>query len=360
MFGCQQKSMGAIRGLCVAQALAGAWRCEPVPLGLSLAVLAEMTPLLLAAGAGGLGWWRVRHGELQASPAALPLRQAYRLHTLQAALHERELVAAVTLLRSAGVEPMLGKGWAAARLYPEPGLRPYGDIDLCVRPEQYAAATAALGGPGAPECPVDLHRGFPWLDDRRLEDLYARSRLVRLGEVEVRILGPEDHLRLLCLHMLGHGAVRPLWLCDIGAALESRPADFDWDRCLGGDRRRSDWVACALGLAHQLLGVRLDGNPLAGRAHRLPRWLVPTVLRQRGVSFRPRDLMGSYLRRTSFAALGGASGALAELRHHWPNGIEATVGVRGPFNEWPRLPFQLGACVVRTAQFLARLDNFTE
>jgi len=29
-----------------------------------------------------------------------------------------------------GVEPILGKGWAIARLYPERGMRPYGDIDL--------------------------------------------------------------------------------------------------------------------------------------------------------------------------------------------------------------------------------------
>jgi hypothetical protein len=205
-------------------------------------------------------------------------------------------------------------------------------------------------GPG---CDVDLHRGlsrpregqaFSLLDDRRLEELYERSQLVPLGGVPVRVLGPEDHLRLLCLHMLSHGACRPLWLCDVGAALEARPPEFHWDWFLRGDRRRTGWVIGALGLAHQLLGARLDDTPVADRARRLPRWLVPTVLRQWSTPFRPRVPLASQLRFPS--------GAWQEIRHHWPNGIEATVGVRGPLNDWPRLPFQLGSVAMRVIGFM--------
>jgi hypothetical protein len=246
------------------------------------------------------------------------------------------------------VEPLLAKGWAAARLYPEPGLRPYGDIDLCVRPEDYAAAQDVLLRAGGHGTLVELHPGSSWLDDRSLDDLYARSQLFPIGALgEVRILGAEDHLRLLCVHMLSHGACRPIWLCDIAAALESRPPEFDWDWCLYGNRRRSDWVACAVGLAHQLLGARMDDTPVAERARRLPRWLAPTVLRKWGQRHRLRVSMTAYLRRP-FAAL-------QELPHHWANGIEATVNVGGPFNEWPRLPFQLASCAVISAQFLARI-----
>jgi hypothetical protein len=50
---------------------------------------------------------------------------------------------------------------------------------------------------------------------------------VELNGAKIRILGAEDHLRLLCLHLLKHGAWRPLWLCDVAAALESRPSSFD-------------------------------------------------------------------------------------------------------------------------------------
>jgi hypothetical protein len=342
-------------GASIAEILSGGWRQSPSPLSLSSETLGGITPCLLQLGAGALAWRRVRGSDLAASRAAYRLRQAYRLHTLEADLHEREIVQAVARLWSMGIEPLLGKGWAVARLYPEPGLRPYGDIDLCVRTEQYAAAKQLLENPEGPGGAADLHCGLRWkrdgqafsfLDDRRLGELYARSEKVRLGELEVRLLGAEDHLRCLCLHMLSHGACRPLWLCDIGAALESRPAAFDWDWFLHGDRRRTEWVIGALGLAHCLLGARLDGVPVAEQALRLPRWLVPTLLRQWGNGFRARSPLAAFFRRPA--------GLLAELPHHWPNGIEATVTVRGPFNEWPRLPFQLGAVALRAAWFLAR------
>ena len=146
---------------------------------------------------------------------------------MQTALRERSLQQAISLLRQAGVEPVLVKGWAIARLYPEPGLRPYCDIDLCVLPEQYAAAKAALQSHTAQGCDVDLHAGFGKFCERQTAAILERSQLVRLGEVEVRVLAAEDHLRFLCLHLLRHGAVRPLWLCDIAVLLENRPAQFN-------------------------------------------------------------------------------------------------------------------------------------
>ena len=337
------------RGKWIAAALMGGWRLSPPPLSLSPADLAEITPLLLGSGAAALGWWRVRHSKLQSCPAASQLKQGYRLHILQTAIHEPQIQKAFAVLRSAGVEPLLAKGWAAAQLYPEQGLRPYGDIDLYVRPEQHRAARIALST-GVPPGPVDLHRGFHELDDRSFEELYRRSRQLNLGGVEVCMLGPEDHLRLLCLHLLRHGASRPLWLCDVGAALESRSADFDWEYFLSGNRRRTDYVACTLGLAHWLLGARLDGTPVKGGDEQLPSWLVPTVLRQWGAGFRRRAPMGTYVRRPA--------GALKELRQHWPNAIEGTVGVGGPFNELSRLPFQIAHGLIRTARFAIELPRF--
>ena len=267
-------------------------------------------------------------------------------------MHEGELTQLASFLQWACLDPLLGKGWAIARLYPEPGLRPYGDFDLYVRPEEYAAADAALRGPNAPACSVDLHRGAAELDDRDFDELYRRSQLVTLGDTHVRIFGSEDNLRLLCLHMLRHGAWRPLWLCDVALAVEARPADFDWDYFLSGDPTRTDWAACAIGLAHQLLGARVDDTPVAERAQRLPRWLVPVVLRQWGEGQTPhgsRVPMINYLREPA--------GAWQALRLRWPNPVEATVTVAGAFNDWPRLPYQLGACVVRAAKFGAQLPS---
>ncbi len=341
------------RGRLVASVLAGAWRAfpPPPPPSLSPAALIEVTPLLLGTGAASLGWWRVRSSELRTSAAAHELRQAYRLYTLQAGRQERQIVQAITLLRSRGVEPLLVKGWAVARLYPERGLRPYGDIDLCVRPEQYAVAVAALAAPAAETVVVDLHKGLPQLHRPSLDDVYERSQLVPLGEVDVRILGTEDHLRYMCIHMLGHGAYRPLWLCDIAVVLESLPKDFDWEYLLRGDRRRADWVACTVCLARQLLGARLDGIPTAEGARHLPRWLLPSVLSQWSIG-------EHYLDSPSMAySFRHPAQLLRALRLRWPNPIQATVGVGGPFNELPRLPFQLWECVSRTAYFITQVPT---
>jgi hypothetical protein len=310
----------------------------------------------VASGAGSLGWWRVRCSELRDTPAALDLHDAYRLHALEAVLHEREIAEVLTLLRSAGVEPILVKGWAVARLYPESGLRPYWDIDLCCRLDQYSAAAAALKRVENPACLVDVHRGFARLDELSWDELYARSEVVPLGEEKVRILAPEDHLRLLCVHLLRHGAWRPLWLCDIAAAVENRPAGFDWDRCLTGSRRVADWVACAVGLANRILKVPVEDTPFAARAKRQPRWLVPHVLRHWSAPFPglhpPRSEGGPlilYIRRRT--------GLLRALRSRWPDPIAATITMKGSLNRWPRLPFQIGHYILKTGEFFAKLPK---
>lgn len=336
----------ATLGRRVATALAGAWRQSPPPWSVSPIELDEITPLLLRGGAGPLVWWRIRNSELGSSPSALLLQQAYRFHSLGSAVREQDLQRTVTRIRSCGVELLLAKGWAVARLYSEPGLRPYGDLDLYVPSEHHASALASLTSWEQRAGPVDLHRGFRDLEDRSVEDLYGHSRTVNLEGTEVRLLGPEDHLRLLCLHLLRHGASRPVWLCDIGAALESRPADFDWKYLFSGDPRRSQYVAGTLALAQRLLGARVDDTPVPQRVRGLPAWLVPAVLHEWGKGFRQRERIGSHP--------GHAAGLLEELRRHWPNPIEATARTGAPFNDLPRLPFQIANVLTRTARFARR------
>lgn len=338
-------------GYLVATLLSGSWRDSPPSLFISPTELSEIAPLLLKTGTGPLAWWRIRYLDLSASQAAFHLRQAYRLQTLHARLAEGEIQDAITVLRSAGVEPVLAKGWAAARLYPEPGLRPYGDIDLYVRPEDYSSAEAVLFPSGARVRHVDLHRGFADLCDRSPNDLYARSQLVRLGDVDARVLAPEDHLCLLCLHLLRHGIRSPLWLCDIGAALESPAHDFDWDYFWTGIRRRSDWVACVLEGSHQLLGSKLD-HCIIPRFHRPPRWFLPSVLRQWGADASPdHETMLTHLRRRS--------GILRAARRRWPNPIEATFRCGMSLSRVPRFPFQLADYLVRGLLLAARIVMLT-
>ncbi|MFY9607515.1 MAG: nucleotidyltransferase family protein [Blastocatellia bacterium] len=341
------------RGRLVAQLLSGAWRASPTPPTSSAQELEDVAALLPSSGAGGLAWCKIRHSVLGTSPTAFQLQQAYRLHSLQAALHRRSLKQVIPLLRSFGVEPVLVKGWAIARVYPELGMRPYGDLDLCVLPEQYAHAKAVLKSREIPD--ADLHLGFGKFYDRQTNDIFGRSQLVGLDDLEVRVLSAEDHLRFLCMHLLRHGAVRPLWLCDIAVLLETRAQDFDWDRCLGHSRQQADWVACAIGLAHELLGTEVEGTPIARRAKKLPSWLVPAVLKEWGTPFQSLRQVTVYLKRP----LRALSAPLRELSSHWPNAIEATITLKGPFNELPRLPFQVGHVFSRTTALLLQLSRLS-
>lgn len=346
---------GATRSLggVVAKVLAGSWRAIPPHPDVSAQELKLLTPLLLKSGAASLAWRRIRNSPLNECEAALELRSAYQLHSLQAAIHKTEIEEVILLLNSAGVEPVLVKGWTVARLYPEEGLRPYGDIDLCFGPDQLQKAMEVLNRPEARKYSVDVHEGFGKLDELSEDELMSRSEPARLGAAKFRLLGPEDQLRILCTHLLRHRAWRPLWLCDIASAVESRPESFDWARCLGSDERQADWVACAIGLAHQLLKARVDDTPVAQRSKQLPGWLIPRVMTNWDQPFPERypplcylPPMASYLRHPG--------GVLGALRKRWPDPIEATIRLRGPFNEMPRLPFQIGNALWRIARFLTR------
>ena len=336
-------------GKLVAELLAGSWRDSKS--SLAVAQLETITQHLLRSGAGGLAWCAIRGSHLRRSPVADLFQAAYRMQTLQSALHERSLKKVIPALRSAGVEPLLVKGWAIARLYPEPGMRPYIDLDLCVLPDDYPRAAEVLKSSECQDCNVDLHKGFGKFYDRRTGDIFGRSMLVKLDDQDVRVLCEEDDLRFLCMHLLRHGAMFPLWLCDIGVLLERRGDDFDWDRCLSGSRRESDWVACAIGLANQLLGVDIEGTPVTSRAENLPEWLLPVVLEQWGSTPHSRGQLAPLLNspRRIVREL------FRELPHHWPNPIEATIALGAPFNRAPRLPLQIGHVVSRAATLLMDL-----
>lgn len=333
------------RGRLLGKVLAGTWRPVPPPPSFSEAELTQIVPLLIKTKTAGLAWRRVRHG--QGTPLISQLRRAVRLDSLSVTIWEQKIGHAVARLRSAGIEPLLVKGWAVGRLYPDRCLRPYGDLDLVVRPDQRAAAATTLLGPGSPLVPIDLHEGLAALDDRRLDDLYRRSQLVTMGDVDVRILAPEDHLRLLCLHFLKHRGRWPLSLCDIGVFLEALPREFDWDYCLSGPRRRSDWVVCVLALAHRVLGASLDGVPEPARKRHPPFWLAPAVFRAWGEGDQPRPEIRpiAYHLRTR-RELWNA------IRHRWPTAIEAVFPARGPVTN--AVPFQCGAFLARAIAFAVR------
>ncbi len=342
------------RGSLISTMLRGCWRASPnLDLPLSIEEIDEVTPMLYESGAAALGWWRIRQTSLRETESAELMHQAFRLQTLLARIHETKVQKSFRLLRTAGVEPILIKGWAVGRLYPQFGLRPSGDIDLFVRRDDYPAAQKVIKSDEARDCWVDLHARIFELSDRSPEDLFSRSELLQCGEEQVRVLRSEDHFALLAVHFLKHGAWRPLWLCDIALLMESTTDEFDWELCLGKNKRRTNWILSAIGLANKLVYAQIRSEEIAARSQQIPDWLVPAVLKQWEAPFRAvhesLPLMAGYLRHPA--------NFIREIPNRWPNPIVATVNVRGKFNNYPRVAYQLCEMAARTAKFFWRLPQ---
>jgi hypothetical protein len=346
------KSKEALRkGHLVAEVLAGSWRLQPPPLrAFAAAELDEVTPLLYDSGTVALGWRRIGQTPLRNTASGELMHQAYRLLLLESELHEQRIQKVFRLLREARIEAVLAKGWAVAGLYSERALRPYGDIDICVRPEEFELAQDVLRAPDAHDCWVDLHQSFSEIDERSFDELSARGQLVSCGSEQIRVLSWEDQLALSCIHLLKHGAWRPLWLCDVGVIIESLPAAFDWDICLGRNETRAHWIKCVIGLAQRLLGADISSLPVLARWP-APAWLCQNVLKQWATPFAVNQPpmshpvpMSNLLRHPLDLPEG--------LRQRWPNPIIATISVNGKFNNLPRLPYQMANCLARVGRLL--------
>ncbi len=349
------RSSGDLRkGHLVAEILTGAWRDSPPAVQISESDLDEVTPLLYASGAVALGWRRLSTSELRNCPSAEVLHQAYRLMVLQSEIHEQQLEKLFRLLREASVDAVLAKGWVAAGLYPDRALRPFGDFDICVPAVQFKLVQDVLSSRDAQDCWVDLHKEFQELDDRSTEEIFARSRRITLGSEQIRVLGVEDHLALLCIHLLKHGAWRPLWLCDIAAAVESLPQDFDWSICLGRNSRSEQWITCAIGLTRQLLSARIDHLPKYITSKEVPPWVTQSVLYQWSIlhSGEHRPMHSLPLMVTN---LKQGRDILKAVLGRWPDPITATFNRRGRFNNFPRVPYQLLDFLVLNTKYLTQL-----
>ncbi len=337
------------RSRLISTMLAGAWRSQPPAPDISSEQIAFIAPLLIGSGGGALAFWKLRGTELANTAVGDDLKQCYRLYTLQAAIHELEIKAVIALLSKAGIEPILVKGWSIARHFPEPALRPYGDIDLFVRPEDFEQAQQVLAGEEGKKYFVDLHLGSEHLCDQPFEDLWRRSETVKLDGTSVRVLSVEDHLRILCVHFLHHGAWRPAGLCDIGLLVEKFGSKLDWKTCLTANPTRASWIECTIRLANRQLDADLTSTPFENSTKRMPRWLVPAVLREWNNPVSLEHVVPPPL----IDRIRHPLETFKAIRRRWPpNPIQATVVMEGKFNDWPRLIYQAENFLARTARFL--------
>lgn len=268
--------------------------------------------------------------------------------TLKNRVNEIKIAEAFEFLEKNGFEPILIKGYAAARYYPESWRRIFGDIDLCVAPDKFEAAKKLVESPQGLSHNIDLHKGLRHLDNLSWEDLFQNSETIKIENTNVRVLRPEDHFRVLCVHWLTDGGAFKERLWDIYYLIENRPADFDWERCLNaaGPKRRK-WMICCLGLAHKYLGLDISVTPAADAAGQIPRWLTRAVEKE----------------WTAQIAAIPLSACLHDRKIFWrqvkkripPNPVQATVLLEGSFDERPRFFYQAGNILIRLLPAVKRI-----
>jgi hypothetical protein len=338
------------RGRELASILAGSWR-QPPPAGeIPNEILTRLAPLLTAGGGAALTWFRIRCQKAEFSQAVTKVyRQAYIASVARAAAHEAELERLAQAFQAASIRLILLKGWSVGRLYPESGLRPSGDIDLWIDPDQRAKAGAVLQTVETGRQLVDLdHDQLSRFEDRGFADFYASCNTVHLGPTPIRVLRQEDQIRILCLHFLKHGGWRPIWLCDIAVLLEVRNTAFDWELCLGNDFRRARWIGCTIALAGDFLAARIPAGAPRCVTSSPPEWLVRTVLTEWSNPLAPNAPSFAHV----LPELGPCPWKLKSVMHgRWRNPVQATVDCNGAFDALPRLPYQLWDGVRRAGRF---------
>ena len=298
--------------------------------------LDRATPVFLASGVAALVARRL-DASGQATPTLHDAARAYAITDMQ---REMTLRALAAVFRDGGVQVVLFKGWAAAQSYAATELRPSGDFDLLVRPAD-AARVRALLAPHVDQdvtgeridelvleiaapwrgCTLDLHMRLPPSYGLDVEDVVSRAVPGAGPWAGMLVPGAEDHLRIVIVHLLKHGAWRPLWLCDVAAMVEGVSSDFDWPLFLGSERTCAAWLRATIGVAHRLLGCRVDHLPEAFRADASPAWIAHTILRE-------WENPDAALRRLDPNT--PIRDVRAYLAARWPSPIEATFASAGP------------------------------
>lgn len=250
---------------------------------------------------------------------------------LQSRVSEKRLTEAFVFLRRNNIEPILIKGWAAARYYPQPFERSFSDIDLMVAAAQYQNALKILQDY---RDPIDLHREAKTLDTRSFAEHFAGSELVRCGQTAIRVLCREDHLRVLCVHWLTDGGAKKDKLWDIYYAVKNRPANFDWEKCLGVvSRKRRRWILCTIGLAHRYLGLDISDLSFAEECENIPVWVIKTIEKEWESQIPLLPLHQHLNDRREF---------WRQVKKRFPpNAVQATINGEGSFDDKSRLYYQI-------------------
>jgi hypothetical protein len=230
------------------------------------------------------------HRHLREAPlpaaAASELRGLNRDAAHHALLMAGELRRLLAALETAGVEALAYKGpTLAVQAYGDLSLRPFIDLDLLVRPADVPRALGALEAEGyAPVLRLSpaQERAFRRVDgDYQLvhrvtgtlvelharvsttrfampletEALLRRAQSVRVGGGEVRTLGDQDLLVVLCAHGAKHRWKRLEWLVALSELLRAGRGDVEGALLLAATAHARRTFLLGLALARRILGA---------------------------------------------------------------------------------------------------------
>jgi hypothetical protein len=279
-------------------------------------------------------------------PAAEALHLAFHRQWGKNQVRMQALAHVLDLLAAAGIRPIALKGAGLVlTVYDELAVRPIGDVDLLVAPEQFRPALQQLlacGGrathdepfdgayelvthhvalvfPQVSQVVVELHHQWLSLPARQaglvtLPELRSRAQTAQWAGRQVDVLGAGDQVLHLCAHLSIHSAVmqRLIWYYDVDQVIRRAGSRLDWEAIV----QRALSYQMVLPLQHTLTRtVEAFSTPtpdgLLARLQALP---VSAAERQRygeeawGVHSRLGDGMQK---------LAGLEGAAARLRFAW-------------------------------------------
>ena len=234
--------------------------------------------------------------------------------------------------RLAGIEPVVLKGFCAARFYPPDRPRAYTDVDVAVPACDYARAFRYKNTDDMVRLMIDLHGGIAKLDSKPWEDFFEDTQLIDIDGTPVRIPSDEDNLRILCTHWLNNGGLDKERLRDVLYAVENRRSDFDWDKCfapVGANRR--GWVIACISLANRYFGLKVDDLPFADEIDRLPDWIPKFVENAWANPYASTPV-------SSGTVLRSPSRLYKEIRYRFPpNPLQSIAETDGDIYAHPRL-----------------------
>lgn len=255
-----------------------------------------------------------RHGVRLSPDTRSSLHEAHLRNVARALTVESTAVKVLDVLEPRSIPYVVTKGPGVALTYPEPSLRPYGDIDVLVPPDRFQDAMRALAsigfeeyfGTGEPRAyfdgfcregvnlirpdggSIDLHHRIPpWVWGERLAfpRLFARSRRIDVAGGRIRTLDPTHNVLVAALHVISDRRDQPGSKLITWRDVVSLARACDPERVVAEARRvELDWYLAFIlrqvprSVRPEHLVDRLGRpHPSSGDAFRLRRLLPPAL-----------------------------------------------------------------------------------